>query len=50
MIDSEQYREGNGEIVIQEGKIEKLLKFKIYKLLKSYKMITTYLLHNGSAS
>jgi len=34
MIDSEQYREGNGEIVIQKGKIEKLLKFKIYKLLE----------------
>jgi len=36
MIDSEQHREGNGEIVIQKGKIEKLLKFKTYKLLELF--------------
>lgn len=29
------YREGNGEIAFQEGNIEKLLKFKIYKRLVS---------------
>jgi len=29
MTNSEKYREGRGEIVIQNGIIEKLLKFKI---------------------
>ena len=36
MTDSEKYREGRGERVFHIWKIEKLLKFKIYKQLKFF--------------
>jgi len=37
MTDSEKYRKGRGEIEIQQGNVEKKLKFKIKKRLKFFK-------------